>query len=680
MGFLFFTSSFVVHLSSVRSWQVETCRSFFEKYVQFFLAPLYCKNYEVYILLSSLLSRLPQNCLRGGFFDSKNFMNQAQKNSILFSAREHVDIMRKMIARSLKITSAEVKKGKEDFKSLSPSDQVTSGMLLAYEEKRLGELEAIYPSPYFVRCDVRLDGEHTERSLYFAKFPLSEQEIYSWTAPVATIRFDSIGDIAYTLPNGDRQKGELLRRDQYMIVDGKIVFLATESNGSERELIYQEHFSSRKQGFMLPEIVAQMEKAQDQVIRAHHTGAFAISGPAGSGKTTLALHRVAYLAQSPDTAHLYPSKSILIFVQDTGTKEYFSQLLPELGIRDVTITTFDVWAMDILELAGKTVYVRHYGLTEHERDNYQYAKIQALRKGSLPLDSKQSFAVLESLYDGYFDREQRQLFQKQKQEKVLDRIDLTALLMIHTDRYGNLGKVCDYYVEQKNGSLKKKHGRVPFEYALVVVDEFQNSLPEQLEIFKQCVDQKLQSIIYVGDMAQKIHFGTVQSWEDIGESMGEERTVVLQKVYRNTKSILRYIQRLGYAVEIPEGMREGEPVQEYHANSVDEEISYVKSIRKKQPKVSMGILGKDEECLAPFRKIFENEEGMYVFTMEESQGVEFDIVCIVGMKREDWTDVDIPGVSVEFVMEKRKILKDLLYVALTRAISELYVIGKRPSA
>ncbi len=604
----------------------------------------------------------------------QNPMNQDEKNSILFSAREHIGVMREAIQQSLSIHEMQIKKGQEDFKSLSPSDQVTAGMLLAYGEKRLGELETLYPSPYFVRCDVLLNGESQERSIYFAKFPLSEQEIYSWTAPVATIRFEGIGDIVYTLPDGAKQKGKLLRKDQYMIVDGKIVFLATESDVAPRELIYQEHFSSCKQGFILPEIVAQMEKAQDQVIRAHHIGAFAISGPAGSGKTTLALHRVAYLVQSPDTAHLYPSKSILIFVQDTGTREYFSQLLPELGIRDVTITTFDAWAMDILELSGKVEYMKHYGTTERERDGYEYAKIEALHKGVLPSYSKQSFAVLESLYVSYFDTNQKQIFQKQKQEKIVDRIDLTVLLIIHAKHYGNLGKVRDYYVEQKNGKLKKKRGRVPFEYALIVVDEFQNSLPEQLKLFKQCVDSKLQSLIYVGDMAQKIHFGTIRNWDDVGESMTGDRSVVLQKVYRNTKNILRYIQSLGYTVEIPEGMREGEPVQEYYAKSIDEEIAYVKSIREKNLSSSLGILSKDEVYLNPFKKVFENEAGMHIFTMEESQGVEFDIVCIVGVNREDWMTIDRGGLSQEFVAEKQKILKDLLYVALTRAISELHVM------
>lgn len=600
-------------------------------------------------------------------------MNQTQKENALQTAREHVSFIREAITQSLKSTKKQIKKGKSDFKTMSSSDQVTQRMLIAYGEKRLEELETIYPSPYFVRCDVRLDGEREMRSLYFAKFPFSEEEVYSWTAPVATIRFEDIGDIAYTLPDGEKQSGKLLRRDQFMIVDGKIVFMATESEAIQRELVYQEHFSSRKQGFMLPEIVSQMEKAQDQVIRAHHVGSFSISGPAGSGKTTLALHRVAYLVQSPDTAHLYPTNSIIIFVQDVGTETYFSQLLPELGIRDVCITTYDKWAMDILELSGKMRYARHYGETENVRDGYEYMKLKALRSEKLPDFSKQYFALLESMYGSYFDASMQELFQKQRREKVLDRIDLTLLLKVYERHYGGLGKVKEYYIEQKNGTLKKKRGWVPFEYSLIVVDEFQNLLPEQLKLFKQSVDTKLQSLIYVGDMAQKIQFGTLRNWEEIGEKMMHDRLVMLQKVYRNTKNILRYIQSLGYVVDIPEGMREGEPVCEFQAKTIKEEIEYVKKLRKKNPQASLGILGKDSGYLTRFRELFADESNTHVFTMEESQGVEFEIVCIVGMDQENWK-INTDAMEQDFIDEKQKILKDLLYVALTRAISELHVV------
>ena len=601
-------------------------------------------------------------------------MDQGQKDGLLQAAQAHVGGICESIGKLTESTARNIEKDKEDFKTMEPSDQVMQAILLRHEEGRLRELEMLYPSPYFVRCDIVFAGESRSRPVYFSKFQLSEEKIYSWTAPVATIRFEGVGEVTYRLPDGRRQTVTLLRRDQFRIVDGKIVFLATESEGVPRELIHQEHFSSRKQGFILPEIVAQMEKAQDQVIRAHHVGSFAISGPAGSGKTTLALHRVAYLVQSPDTTELYPSKSILVFVQDSGTQKYFAQLLPELGIRDVTITTFDAWAMTILSLSRDIRFVRHYGRTTDERDLYEYRKLEALHSGGVPSAVEDPFLALEAWYRPYLGSSLGGVFRQQQDDRVLDRIDMTALLLSHARQYGDLGRVHESYARQRNGKLRKKTRRVPYSYSLIVADEFQNFLPEQLRLFRQCVDQKLQSLIYVGDMAQKIRFGAVRNWEEIDEHMGDDRMVMLEKVYRNTKNILRYIRQLGFVVEIPEGMREGTLVVERRLSTYAEELEYVRGVRSANPASSLGILCKSEEFLAPFTEEFVDESGVNVFTMEESQGVEFDIVCIVGIDQRDWLIVE-DGYPEDFVAEKRAILRDTLYIALTRAISELYITG-----
>lgn len=186
--------------------------------------------------------------------------------------------------------------------------------------ERQEELKKLFGSPYFIRCDVVYKKTGERKTLYFAKHYFTEENIYSWVAPASVIRFEKPGPASYKLPDKTIEHVELLRKEQYMIVEGKVLFFAVEEGEKPRELIYQEHFS-RKTGFVLPEIVGVMEKAQDKVIRAHHSGPFVISGPAGSGKTTLALHRVAYLVQSPDTGEYYPGKSIIVFVQDTGTKE-----------------------------------------------------------------------------------------------------------------------------------------------------------------------------------------------------------------------------------------------------------------------------------------------------------------------------------------------------------------------
>lgn len=125
-----------------------------------------------------------------------------------------------------------------------------------------------------------------------------------------------------------------------MIADGEIRFMTSETAKEGRTLVYQEQLSKRKTDFMLPEIIARMERAQDDVIRTEAQGSFLISGPSGSGKTTLAFHRIVYLLQSPEHATRFSDENIIVFVQDENTRAYFSKLLPELGVHQVNVTTF----------------------------------------------------------------------------------------------------------------------------------------------------------------------------------------------------------------------------------------------------------------------------------------------------------------------------------------------------
>ncbi len=454
---------------------------------------------------------------------------------------------------SLKTSFRELRKSlklsEERFSSLSYGDQIVESEIIAYGKKRIGEFEHLENSPYFVRCDVLFQNDEMESSIYFAKFGFDKEAIYSWITPASVMRFEKPGEVRYRRPDGTWQKATLLRKDQYMIVDGKIKFLSSEAIGVPRELVHEEYFSTQKSGFILPEIVAQMEKAQDSVIRAHHAGPFLISGPAGSGKTTLALHRVAYLVQSPDLASIYQSKSIVVFVQDNGTKEYFSHLLPELGISDVKITTFFEWAFAILGMSGSAV--DRYGNSEKEKDLYEFQKLKALK--NLPkkiLHSANYFSTLQKIYVAYFDKAQQELFSRQSKENLYDRIDLTVLLKIFEKNNTDLSVVRDYYVEQKNGKVKKKRGSVRLEYSLAVIDEFQNYLPDQLKLMKSCLSIKTQAALYVGDMAQQVKLGTIRQWEEIGEKWTKseklfwKKFTVTQKIFCNLSE--NWVMRLKF--------------------------------------------------------------------------------------------------------------------------------------
>ncbi len=589
------------------------------------------------------------------------------KEKILTEARNHLIRVCSSITAATQKNKESLAQSVEKFKKLSGADRIVESNMIALETKRAQELKHLQGSPYFVRCDVQFAGDGQETSLYFGKFGFDKESIYSWLAPASVMRFENPGDVMYKLPDGTTHRAKLLRKDQFLIVDEKIKFLSSEDLKHPRELIYQEFFSTRKSGFMLPEIVAQMEKAQDQVIRANHVGPFLISGPAGSGKTTLALHRVAYVAQSPELAHLYTSKTMIVFVQDNGTKDYFSHLLPELGIDDVLITTFSEWAFRILGIDG--AFVDRYGETEEEKDLYEFQKLKALR--NLRTDQPS----LEKIYENFFDEQQRALFQKQKVKRLYDRIDLTILLKIRLQEKGAFSVTKEYYAEQKNGILKKKRGEAQLTYSLAVIDEFQNYMPEQLKIIRSCMNPKTQSVVYVGDMAQQVKLGTIRSWEEIDETMGAERQVVLKKVYRNTKNILRYIQKLGYQIEIPEQLKEGAEVREYATSSKIEEIKNIQQLIALNDIGSVGVLAKEQEYLVEFKEAFRQHKSVHVMTMVEAQGVEFDAVVLVGMGRDNFLPYNERN-NPELAQEKKRINRDLLYVALTRPISQLHVMGR----
>lgn len=602
-------------------------------------------------------------------------MNQRDKDSLFNKAKSHVTGIQRLILAKLKEIQGQIREAQEGFSKLSDADTRIQARLLSNNQRRSQELETLYPSPYFVKCEVKFDGEPASRIFYFAKFHYSDESIFSWTAPASTIRFESPGRFTYNANGKEKISGELISKEQYLIADGKIIFMAFESASQPRELIYQEYFSQHKSAFVLPEIVEQMEKAQDRVIRAHYQGSFLISGPAGSGKTTLALHRVAYLLQSPDTAEKLKAENTIVFVQDNSTREYFSQLLPQLGINDVNITTFDQWVMLQLNISGYKFVVR-YGANEKEADLYEYAKSIALNKSGQVKFTSNIFDVLQQEYFPIFSDELKLILLRQKRDRVLDRFDLTLLLQAYMNTEGGLKKEEVTHKQLKGGRLKKMYSYTPLKYSVLILDEAQNYLPRQIKLLRECMD-KANSIIYVGDLAQQTRLCTVKNWEDVGEKFEESRVVKLEKNYRSTKQILEYIAGIGYVISIPKNIKTGDAVKEHVVKAKAEEIAAVKKIALDNNTVVVGVMAKTSEYLDDYKKEFGELKNVHVLTINEAQGVEFEVVCIVGVS-ENYFDVsyDDPGL----VREKTQVNKDLFYVALTRAISDLHIFGKdKPS-
>ncbi len=586
---------------------------------------------------------------------------------MLNQAKKHLNFIQDKIVEKIAYQETKNQRMQKSTIGMLPGDAIAQMKILSYGQEKAEDLKQLHPNPYFAKCIFKTDIE--ERPVYVGKFSFSEENIYSWITPVAALRFENPGTASYTRQNGTIKNGIILEKDQYLINNGKILFYSHETTNNPRELIYQEHFTEKKPGFVLKEVVEQMEKAQDQVIRLHYHGPLVITGPAGSGKTTLALHRVAYLIQSPETTNYFTPDKILILVQDSGTKKYFSGLLPELGIKNLDIFTFSEWALQVLDKT-EYVYISKHTLPTMDNLLYEHAKLSALKNIKIEKYDKNVDALLTSIYTPYLNENQNVFWQNQIKHRSLDRIDLTILLKIYQQTFGKFYITKEYYEETKSNTYRKRKGQFETEYNLMILDEFQNYLPEQISTLNGCLNHRMNSIVYVGDIAQQTLLGTINDWSETNFVVDRQRIIKMGKVYRNTKQILQYIMNEGYEVEIPKELKSGEDVNMITIPEDEKIFEYLMVEVNKTPKDStIGILVDDVEKILKIRKKI-HQPNVFIFSFQESQGVEFDNVYIIE-KDKKLVETNIPA---ELKEEYLKISKDLRYVALTRAMSKLCII------
>lgn len=555
-------------------------------------------------------------------------------------------------------------------------DRPVQQALLSIRQATYEQTGLLSEAPYFTQCDLLFPDESLPRTYYFSKFSAPDEQIFSWVSPIASIRYEPIGALKYRLPDGTVRSATLIRKNQFMIVKRKILFLSSEASEYERTLVYQDYFSSRKSTFALTDIVAQMEKAQDAVIRAPAQGPLLLSGPAGSGKTTLALHRLAYLAQSPETAEQYSAASMLVLVQDASSRDYFTELLPALGIHHVVIETFSQWALSILPALG-TLEVRdtHTAVRE-EQEWYEYEKRQALNVALPVLSAKASvWTYLDAFYRTQLSSTALRLWTMQKTDHVLDRFDITLLLLAWKARHGGLVRERRMMVRGARGVLSEKIRQEQLRYSTIVLDEIQNYLPQQISLVRSCIDPNTRALLYVGDLAQQTKIGTIRAWTEVGARFLDSQRVQLQTVYRNSRQILEYIQRQGYTVSIPARANTSEEVMEstHRTRAEARQVAAEWVTRTPEDGRLVGVLAPDEETLKELRAYPMQHPNVRLLTFQQAQGVEFSDVVVV--LPASWLAIPIrQDAPLAWLAEQRRIRADLLYVAYTRAMSRLRVI------
>jgi DNA helicase IV len=509
----------------------------------------------------------------------------------------------------------------------------------------------MHDSPYFFMAEVKFDGEDKTRYVYISKYSLPEQGIYSWMTPIARMRFSKIGNAGYQLPSGKFRNGDIMRKDTYIIRQGKVYQVKYESDTTLKTTILEKNWQE-KRIFGLTDIIEKLDAYQDDIIRIPPKGSLLISGPAGSGKTTLALHKVAYITQNPETASFYKAKNMTFFVQDESTLAYFASVLPDLGLQQVSITTFSQWAMELLGLNrnDKNTVAFVDEIAHPDYPLLMHAKFQALKSKDTFIYPTDIYSQLEAVYFDFFDEKSYAVYKMQKENRQLDRFDLTLLLL------------------NKLGDIPAKNQK-----QLIMVDEVENYLPEQLMIIKKFSSNDTNSIMYIGDLEQQTMPYTVKTWQEAGIHFLENRHIKIPKVYRITKQMSNYLISKGYSQEANFELRDGPEVKEFDKIDVERIVQDISNHKlKSQSKDESEIIGlicNDDIILEKIKTAVPKQNNLHILNIHEAQGVEFDTVFLVFHKRLNYN----PEWPEELVVELQKAEHDLFMVGATRARNMLNV-------
>ncbi|ODA40209.1 3'-5' exonuclease [Desulfosporosinus sp. BG] len=213
----------------------------------------------------------------------------------------------------------------------------------SYNPQRIKNLKKLINSPYFGRFDFIEKGFSEKEKIYIGLYNLMDRNtgqvyVYDWRAPISSIFYRyELGEVMFDTPAGI-SRGDVSLKRQYKIRNSKLKYFFDCSVRITDEILQEvlSHNTSAK----MKNIIETIQKEQDVIIRDRDHDLLIVQGVAGSGKTSIALHRIAYLLYEGLNSNLR-SKDVIIISPNSVFSHYISSVLPELGEENVRQSIFD---------------------------------------------------------------------------------------------------------------------------------------------------------------------------------------------------------------------------------------------------------------------------------------------------------------------------------------------------
>lgn len=264
----------------------------------------------------------------------------------------------KKLKNELNKLHSDIEKLKETSKGVYSDELVVKTTLYKAKSRKLRFLLLANDKPYFGRIDFEELGNEKE-TFYIGKTSVTNEEddkrlVLDWRAPISGLYYSGeLGEVMYNAPGG-LIIGDLTLKRQYVIEDKKLLNVFDKGITPMDE--YLSEALSEKKDNRLRDIVTTIQGEQNDIIRADEDKTIIVQGVAGSGKTTIVLHRIAYLLYTYQNK--FKPEKILTIVPNKLFLNYISDVLPDLGVEDINQYTYEELIMIVLE--------KEYELTSSE--------------------------------------------------------------------------------------------------------------------------------------------------------------------------------------------------------------------------------------------------------------------------------------------------------------------------
>lgn len=600
------------------------------------------------------------------------------------------------------------------------------------KRKRLGKILDI---PYFGRIDFK-GNEKADKvlAIYIGLHSFYDSDskmslIYDWRAPISSMFYDhELGKASYISPAGE-VTGEITLKRQYRIRKGRMEYMI-ESSLTVHDDILQKELSSNADDKM-KNIVATIQREQNRIIRNEDAQTIIIQGVAGSGKTSIALHRIAYLLYAFKDS--ISSKDILIISPNRVFADYISNVLPELGEETVPETSMEQILSGVLD--NKYKYQNFFeqvnelltkpvsGFTDRIQYKASFDFISQLDRFILHIENTYFKAVDVKLtkyvtIPAEFIEEQFRRFyrypMRQRFEAMTDYILEMAQIQYHTtvgtaernmlkkeiknmftgnndiqvykDFFEWTGKP-EMFKMRKNRTLEYAD-LAPLAYLHIalevngakssvkhlLIDEMQDYSPIQYKLIQKLYPCRK---TVLGDASQSVNPYGSSTADTIQKALMNGEVMKLCKSYRSTFEITNFAQNIRNNEELEPIARHGEKPQILKLKNEEDEISTIVdliSTFKESTYKSLGIICKTElqaKVLADKLKAYTDD--VYFLSSQSSAFVQGIIITSAHMaKGLEFDEVIIPQTTDKNY--NSDIDRSMLYVATTRAMHRLTMI------